>query len=178
MVVLVFGAMMTTFVGVSWAGDKEKILHNFGVVHGDGDLPYAGLTFDMAGNLYVANSQLPKPRHPKGPGSVTVYAAGSTRLLRTITAGIKNPNALVIDPTGILYVSNAIGNTVTVYAPNSTQLLRTISNTEQPDALALDSANNLYVATYPNIAVYPPNASKPSRKLYKDDVVALVFGPP
>jgi uncharacterized repeat protein (TIGR03803 family) len=51
-VALVFGAMTTVFVGTAWAGDKEKILHNFGVARGDGDLPEAGLTFDAAGNLY------------------------------------------------------------------------------------------------------------------------------
>jgi uncharacterized repeat protein (TIGR03803 family) len=49
---LIFGAMTTVFVGSAWAGDKEKILHNFGVARGDGDLPEAGLTFDAAGNLY------------------------------------------------------------------------------------------------------------------------------
>ncbi|MGO9075484.1 MAG: choice-of-anchor tandem repeat GloVer-containing protein [Terriglobales bacterium] len=52
----------TTFEGGATSGvgtvfdltlkGKEKVLHTFGVQPGDGVYPFAGVTFDKAGNLY------------------------------------------------------------------------------------------------------------------------------
>ncbi|MGB8519881.1 MAG: beta-propeller fold lactonase family protein [Candidatus Tumulicola sp.] len=68
--------------------------------------------------LYVANS---------GNDTVTVYAAASNTLLRTISKGIHTPYAIAFDPSGNLYVANYSANDVTVYAPGSDRVLRTIS---------------------------------------------------
>lgn len=38
-------------------------------------------------------------------GTVTVYASGSTKVLRTITQGVYYPYALVFDGSGNLYVA-------------------------------------------------------------------------
>src|SRR5580704_7991027 len=67
-------------------------------------------------NLYVANE-----------ATVTVYAQGSTKVLRTISKGLSDPVALVFDSSGNLYVANFYNNTVTVYAPGGTYTVRTIS---------------------------------------------------
>jgi DNA-binding beta-propeller fold protein YncE len=48
--------------------------------------------------------------------SVTVYAAGSKRILRKISKHVVAPTALAFDSAGNLYVANAFNNTVTVYA--------------------------------------------------------------
>jgi hypothetical protein len=66
-------------------------------------------------NLYVANE-----------ATVTVYAQGSTKVLRTISKGLSDPFALAFDSSANLYVSNYANNTVTVYAPGGTYPLRTI----------------------------------------------------
>jgi DNA-binding beta-propeller fold protein YncE len=61
------------------------------------------LSFDSSGDLYVANS------FTKADGfgrTVTVYAPGSTKLLRTITKGVCYPIALAFDSSGNLYVAD------------------------------------------------------------------------
>jgi DNA-binding beta-propeller fold protein YncE len=84
--------------------------------------------FDGSGNLYVANA---------GDNDVTVYAPGSTSVLRTISQGVSVPDALGFDGSGNLYVVNYKRRTVTVYAPGKTSVLRTISQgLVNPRALA------------------------------------------
>jgi YVTN family beta-propeller protein len=58
-------------------------------------------------NLYVANS---------GNNTVTVYAAGGTSVLRTISEGIAAPIALAFDNSANLYVANRGSSTITEYA--------------------------------------------------------------
>ena len=53
-------------------------------------------------NLYVTNV-----------ATVTVYAQGSTKVLRTISKGVTGPEALAFDSSGNLYVANYTNNTVT-----------------------------------------------------------------
>ena len=69
-------------------------------------------------NLYVLNL---------GNSTVTVYAKNGTKVLRTISQGMHNPNALLFGSAGYLYVANGGNSTVTEYAPGSTKVLRTIS---------------------------------------------------
>jgi DNA-binding beta-propeller fold protein YncE len=101
--------------------------------------------------LYVADSN---------HSTVTVYASGSTRELRTISMGVSRPSALAVDPNGDLYVANRGNNTVTVYAPGSTSLLRVMSEgMSAPAALAISPfSGNLYVANSSNntVTVYAP----------------------
>ena len=52
------------------------------------DIPQ-GLALDGSGNLYVANY---------ATSSVTVYAAGSTKVLQTISNGVSYPQALAFGP--------------------------------------------------------------------------------
>lgn len=91
-----------------------------------------------AEHLYVANA---------GPSTVTVYAANGSSVLRTISDGVSQPDAMAFDAAGNLYVANAGTDTVTVYAPGSSSVLRTVSRgVDDPAALALDANGNLYVA--------------------------------
>lgn len=77
--------------------------------------------------------------------TVTLYAAGSTALLATIP-GVNNPQALVFDPSGDLFVASTPGS-VAEYAPPYTGSATTIgSGVNHPQALALDSRGNLFVA--------------------------------
>ena len=110
------------------------------------------LAFDSSRNLYVADylNESGKGKSEFGH-KVTVYAPGSTKVLRTITKGVLGPDALAFDGLGNLYVANADvregAGTVTVYGRDSTKLLRTITKgMRSPTALAFDAAGNLYVA--------------------------------
>jgi sugar lactone lactonase YvrE len=92
---------------------------------------------------------------PSGTSTVTVYAPGSDKVLRTITEGVHFPDAMIFDGSGNLYVANdaenGFGGGVTVYALGGSSPILTISKgIENPDALALDGSGNLYVAN-PNL---------------------------
>lgn len=103
---------------------------------------------------------------------MTVYAPGTTSVLRAISQGLNNPDSLAFDRSGNLYVANRGGNsgsggdTVTVYAPGSTSVLRTISQgLNGPVALAFDRTGNLYVANYSNVTVYAPGSTSVLRTI-------------
>jgi hypothetical protein len=92
---------------------------------------------DVRQMLAVANSSA---------NTVTLYAGGSTSLLATVSSGISNPQALVFDAAGDLFVAG-LPATVTEYAPPYAGSAATIgSGVNHPQALALDSRGNLFVA--------------------------------
>lgn len=98
----------------------------------------SALAFDPSGNLYVANTYANEVAFQGTGNSVTVYAPGSTSVLRTVTQGIQTPVALGFDDAGDLYVANRGNSTVTEYAPGSTSVSRTIfRGINDPAAVAL-----------------------------------------
>jgi hypothetical protein len=129
----------------------------------DGINAPTGLTTDGAGNLYVANSQIPSAY------SITVYAPGSMTPSKTYTQGLSEPVGIVAQRSGRLYVANFDGNNVTEYPKGSITPDKTISfqglEGNDPFGLALDARNDLFVAApgYPNAQAYElkPHASVP-----------------
>jgi sugar lactone lactonase YvrE len=91
------------------------------------------LALDRSSNLYVVNE-----------GNVTVYASGSSSVLRTIARGL--PLAIVIDSEGFVYVALHAPDRILVFRNNSDRAAYSIRQSlHTPYALALDSAGNLYV---------------------------------
>lgn len=147
------------------------------------DHPFAILT-DANRNLYVANCYncFFNNGHNSSKGSVTVYAPGKASPAYTITDGIDNPNAMAVDSSGNLYVSNCPskadpmvcranyysgpgGGAITVYRKGSKSIAYSISNgIDAPQSLAVDRKDNLYAANVGDaeIAVYRPKAVTPS----------------
>ncbi|MBV8372177.1 MAG: NHL repeat-containing protein [Candidatus Eremiobacteraeota bacterium] len=118
-------------------------------------------------NLYVANAS-----------TVTVYAPGSDRPLRTITK--VEPSSIALDSLGNLYVANLRAGTngnVAVYRAGKSSLWWSISKgVDNPKDLAFDAGDNLYVAnSYFDVVVYGPRKTVPSRriKLFFPDTIAF-----
>jgi hypothetical protein len=121
------------------------------------------LVFDQSGNLYA------------GDRSVRIYAPTDKtwhmKLLRTISDGIDSPAALIIAPSGQLYVANAGNSSVSVFAQGGSKPIRRITKgLSAPVALAVDSAGRLYVANLPEsgagwVTVYAPGGTRPIRKI-------------
>jgi hemin uptake protein HemP len=116
----------------------------------------SGLARDTSGRTYVAN---------RGTNTVTVYAAnanGNVPPLAVIggsNTGLDQPGGITLDATGKIYVLNSAANFpgINVYPPlaNSTGILNeapvaSIAGSQtlldEPDAIALDSQGNIYVA--------------------------------
>jgi DNA-binding beta-propeller fold protein YncE len=131
------------------------------------------LTFDSAGKLYVSNLEA-------SHNSVTVYAAQTFHLLRTITQGLDYPLWLALDKRNRLYALNLYGEetgSVTVYAPDTSQPMRTITDgILGPTTMVLDPSGDLYVANgkicnssrkcnQGSVSAYAPSSDEPSLQI-------------
>ena len=118
------------------------------------------LSVTVAPGVYAANS---------AGDSVTEYplsASGDSTPALAISGpntGLATPESVILDATGRTYVANTAAGTVTEYAPGATgdaAPLTTITGIPSPRALALDSSNDLFVAsTNGPISEYAPGAS-------------------
>ena len=98
-----------------------------------------GLFVDKARRLYVCNF---------GGGTVTVYRHGALNPIRTLT-GAGSAIDVVVGLDGTAYVSNwdsGTAGTLLEYPKGSTTPTVTININGAPEGLALDSADNVYVA--------------------------------
>jgi hypothetical protein len=85
------------------------------------------VAFDSSDDVYCACG-----------GGVAEYSPDLKHVLRTISEGVDDPDALVVDSSGNLYVANLYGNSVTVYPPGSTKPSQTITDgVFYPNALAI-----------------------------------------
>lgn len=128
-----------------------------------------GVTVDSNGNIYVVNESAPSG---DGPGSVTVYPAGSIGN-QPPTSNIVGSNTRLNFPTGIaldtsrnMYVTNTIKSSVTVYPSGSSgdvvpsaEIAGQNPGFFNPWGIALDSSGKIYVANQVSITVYPPGSS-------------------
>ena len=105
------------------------------------------LATDSSNNLYVGSCPACH-EYGYGKGSVDVYEAGTTRLLRTITKGADRPLSEAIDSNDNLYVANGTypHPAVTVYATGSSKPLRKLTQgLTAPSQVVLDTSNNVFV---------------------------------
>jgi hypothetical protein len=83
------------------------------------------------GNMYAITDGY------RNGGGVLVYAPGQTTPLRTITAGLEDPEQMAFDAAGNLYVENEIIG-IAIYGPGQTSELRKITNgIDYPMGLAI-----------------------------------------
>lgn len=127
---------------------------------------------DVKQLLAVANSSA---------NTVTLYVAGQNMPLATIQNGVTNPQALVFDAAGDLFVANQPG-AVTVYAPPYNQAPATIAvGINHPQSLAVDARGNLFVANgngSNTVTLYsPPYGGQPAVTIASnvDDPVNLAL---
>ena len=129
----------------------------------------AAMGFDREGNLYLADDV-------SVPNRVNVYAAGSSRFLRAIQNGIRQPTALAFDRTGDLYVGNEGGAgppSVTVYPPGSNRPKRRFARyLGAPTDLVFDKRGVLYLEsatefiTNFRISVFAAGSTRPTRTIF------------
>ncbi|MGA8534772.1 MAG: hypothetical protein WB615_11730 [Candidatus Tumulicola sp.] len=107
--------------------------------------PCLQLTAACAGSVNVDVKQVLAVANSSA-NSVTLYAGGQNVPVATITNGVANPQSLVFDGAGDLFVASQPGS-VTEYAAPYTGLPATIAiGVNHPQALALDNRGNLFVA--------------------------------
>ena len=127
---------------------------------------------DVRQLLAVANS---------GANSVTLYVNGQSLPLTTIQNGVSNPQALIFDPAGNLFVANQPGS-VTEYVPPYNQApVAIVNGINHPQSLAIDARGDLFVASgngSNTVTLYePPYGAGPSATISSnvDDPVSLAL---
>jgi hypothetical protein len=124
-------ATATVRVGVTPSGSGTNPCVQLGAVCSD------TVTLDSKQLLAVANSSA---------NSVTLYVGTQNLPVGTISSGLMNPQALVFDANGDLFIASE-PNSVIQYAPPYTGLPTTIAvGVNHPQALALDARGDLFVA--------------------------------
>jgi DNA-binding beta-propeller fold protein YncE len=106
----------------------------------------AGLAYDQAGNLYVANANNNTIEKFTTNGVASVFAAdpGDNSVMN-------GPRGLAFDAHGNLYTVNYFGSSVTKFTTNGTASIFATDDGSgsvviSPEGLAFDKAGNLYVA--------------------------------
>ncbi len=111
------------------------------------------MALDASNNLYVINCYSCIPYGARRASysdrdAIDVYRAGTTKLERTITRGIKSPQALAFDSAGNLYVADATTKpSIAVYPPGAARPSRRIENgLQRVGPMAVNGAGDVYVA--------------------------------
>jgi len=165
-----YAGLVTDAAGNVYVSDNNRVRKidsggTITTIPGGGSLfDAAGLAFDSAGNLYVASSH--QVRKVNTAGTVTTIAgtgasgfsgdSGAATL-----ATLNSPRSIAIDPDGNIYIADTsnyrvrkvdMSGIITTFAGNGTYGSSgdngpaTSAQLAGPNALALDTAGNLYIA--------------------------------
>jgi sugar lactone lactonase YvrE len=94
----------------------------------------AGLAFDSAGNLYVANA---------GDGMIEKFTTNGVGIV--FASGLHGPTGVAFDSAGNLYVVNHDNRTIEKFTTNGVGSVFGSTTDTPSEGLACDSAGNLYV---------------------------------
>lgn len=141
-----------------------------------------GIAIDASDNLYVADQQGNLIRKISPAGSVTTFAGsgnGGSLNGPNLISGFSNPDGLVVDKVGNLFVADTKNNlirkisagSVTTFAGNGTagsqDGVGTSASFNYPTSITIDASDNLYVADYKSNLI---------RRITPSGVVSTVAG--
>ncbi len=142
-------------------------------------LPF-GVAFDAAGTLYIADTINNRVRTVNAAGVITTIAGDGTAGYTgdggsALNARLNNPSSVQVGPAGDIYIAdtgnsvirvvNATTHIISTFAGNGTAAYAgnggpaTAASLNLPNGIALDAANNLYIADTANNVVRLVNAA-------------------
>lgn len=137
------------------------ILNGQSTNHSMANLSYPiNLTFDNAGNIYVANGVYPFYNPFPNPTNTIEKFSSNFTDLGTFATGLNQPWGIAFDNGGNLFVANSgtnggldsLKNTIVKFTSDGVRstFATAFSGLSSPQGLAFDSAGNLYVANSGN----------------------------
>ncbi len=146
-----------------------------------------GIAFDSAGNMYIADIDDHRIRKVSPVGVITTVAGNGNPGFsgdggKAIEAQLHSPGAIAVTPTGVLYIADGPNHRVRKVTPDG--IITTVAGNGQegysgdgmpaasaslndPTALLLDAAGNLYVSESMNRRI---------RKITADGIISTVAG--
>lgn len=130
----------------------------------------SGIATDTSGNLYVADANNNLIRKISAAGEVTTLAGpGSLDATGAPAPAFNSPRALVVDPTGVVYVSDSANNMIRKITPAGVVTTLAGSTTAGnadgngtaatfnfPHGIALDASGNIYVVSNDRVRKITP----------------------
>lgn len=108
---------------------------------GPGQRWVGGMTFDAAGNLYVAyQNTFPN-------GSITKYSPSGANLGTFASVALDGPMGLTFDRSGYLYSANYDNGTITKYSPSGSLVATYSYGRSRPLRMVLGPNGNLFAST-------------------------------
>ena len=162
-------AIITTVAGTNGVGYSGD-----GVAAGNATLGYpAGVAFDAAGNMYIADNGNSRIRKVDTNGIITTIAGTNSSGYSgdggaAIKASLNSPNAVALDANGNVYIADASNGRIRKVATNG--IITTFAGTNStgysgdggaainaslnaPEDVAVDSLGNLYIADHFNVRI-------------------------
>lgn len=130
----------------------------------DGIVNCGNVAVDAAGNVYVTGLNT-----ANGVFFLNIYPKGQVSPAQTLTiphTGLANIGGLTFDSSGALLVGeNIYPSNGAVYrlTPGTQTFTKLTLHEINGGAVVVDASGNLYVGGTKSIAIFPPNATKPSR---------------
>ena len=166
-------SLLLTSSGAIWAQGTISTAAGTGLSGFGGDTGPAGVAFDAAGNIFIADTNNFRIRRITPAGVITTYAGSgisgySGDGVSAVNAQLRSPRRVVAAPDGTLFIADSEdhrvrrvspGGIISTYAGNGQQGYSGDGGTaitarlDGPSDVALDAAGNLYIAELGNLRV-------------------------
>ncbi len=113
----------------------------------------SAVTFDAAGNMYIADTNNSRIRKVSTSGTITTVAGNGTNGFSgdggaATSAQLRQPQGVAVDAAGNLYIADT--NNGRIRKVDTTGTISTLASLSSPFGLGIDSAGYLYAATAGN----------------------------
>jgi hypothetical protein len=106
----------------------------------------AGVAFDAAGDVFIADSY---------NGRAVEVTPGGTQT--TVATGLNNPLSLAVDGVGDVFIADSVNNRVVEVLPGGNQTTVTVTGLNLPKSVAVDGTGDVFIADSSQVVEVTPS---------------------